>query len=70
MRIAPMALFLSILEENPIEHSIFIKSNISFNSDEIQLMHPNVVLQQAGVSWVTLLTKLINRTENSPKEFR
>ena len=63
MRIAPMALFLSILEENPIEHSIFIKN-------EIQLMHPNVVLQQAGVSWVTLLTKLINRTENSPKEFR
>ena len=57
MRIAPMALLFSCSKLKVSNYKQFIK-------DEIRLIHPKEVLQEAGFLWVEMLTKLIKRDNN------
>lgn len=62
MRIAPMALFLTSLNLNPIYQKDFIEA-------EIKMTHPNLTLKQAGTSWVTTLCSTILRKDDKPETF-
>jgi hypothetical protein len=69
MRIAPMAVFLALIQEDPLEHADFIKSTPTHILDEIALIHCNEVLKEAGLVWVKVLYDLIIHSDGKKETY-